>query len=48
MLRIICGVALNDMVESTVIAPRVGVSRESREAFDGEKIEVVQTYCKKR
>ena len=46
MLRMICGVTLKDMVESTVIASRG--SERSRGAFEAEKIEVVWTYCKKR
>ena len=49
ILRMICGVALKDMVESTVTASRVEVNDlESREAFEAEKIEVVWTYYKKR
>ena len=44
MLRMICGVTLKDMVESTVIESR----RRSRGALEAEKIEVVWTYCKKR
>ena len=47
MFRVICGVTLkDDMVESTVIALRVGV--DDLGAFEAEKIEVVWTYCKKR
>ena len=42
--RMICRVTLKDMVESTVIASRVG----SRGAFEAEKIAMVWTYCKKR
>ena len=42
----IWGVMLKDMVESTVIASRVGV--DDLGAFEAEKIEVVWTYCKKR
>ena len=46
MLRMICGVTLKDMVESTVIASRVGVS--DLEEHLRQKIEVVWTYCKRR
>ena len=42
----ICGVTLKDMVESTVIASRVGV--DDLGAFEAKKIEVVWAYCKKR
>ena len=47
MLRIVYGVTLKDMVESTVIASRVD-SGQSRGAFEAKKIEVLLTYCKKR
>ena len=40
MLRMICEVTLKDMIESTVIASRVGSGR-SRGAFEAEKIEVI-------
>ena len=46
MLRMIYGVMLKDMVESTVIASRVRL--DDLGAFEAEKIEVVWTYCKKR
>ena len=38
---------MKDMVESTVIALRVGVD-DLEEHFEAEKIEMVRTYCKKR
>ena len=46
MLTMICEVTLKDMVESTVIASRVGV--DDLQEHGAKKIEVVWTYCKKR
>ena len=43
MLRMICGMTLKDMVESTVTASIVGV-----DDLEAKKIEVVWGYCKKR
>ena len=46
MLRMICRVTLKDKVEGTMIALRVEV--DNLEEHLRQKIEVVQTYCKKR
>ena len=46
-LRMICGVMLKDMVESTVIASRVGVD-DLEEHLWQKRLKVVWTYCKKR
>ena len=48
MLRIICGVTLKDMVDCIYSDCIESGSGRSRGAFQAEKIEVVQTYCKKR
>ena len=48
MLRMICGVMVKDMVESTVIASRKGENDLEEHFFEAEKIAVVWTYCKKR
>ena len=47
MLRIICRVTLKDKVESTVLGLRVGVD-DLKEHLRQKKIEVFQTYCRKR
>ena len=47
MLRKIFEMTLKDKVESTMMALTVGVD-DLEEHFEAEKIEVVQTYCKKR
>ena len=47
MLRMICVVTLKDMVESTVIASRVGMN-DLEVHLKQKRLWVVWTYCKKR